>query len=138
MRRYALQDITIADGTQIPGGTVLGIPIFGMRDPETYQNPDTYDGYRFMKMREQPGFEGVSQLVATSPMHLGIGHGIHACPGQFLAATQVKILLSHMFMKYDFKLAGASDSRIQSVGIELVSDSEATLAVRRREEEAVF
>jgi cytochrome P450 len=138
MRRYAMHDITLADGTQIPRGTVLGIPIFGMRDPEIYPDPDTYDGYRFMKMREQPGFKGVSQLVETSPMHLGFGHGIHACPGRFLAATQVKIVLSHMVMKYDFKLAGTLEPKIQSVGIELISDSEATLAVRRRKEQMIL
>jgi cytochrome P450 len=138
MRRSAMQDITFADGTQIPRGAVLGIPIFNMRNPEIYPNPDTYDGYRFMKMRKETGSDGVSQLVATSPIHLGFGHGIHACPGRFLAATQVKIILSHMVMKYDFKLGDGSETKFDSFGIELISNSEATLAVRRREDEVKF
>ncbi|KAJ6118934.1 cytochrome P450 monooxygenase [Penicillium samsonianum] len=118
--------------------TVLGIPIFNMRNSEIYPNPDTYDGHRFMKMRKETGSDGVSQLVATSPIHLGFGHGIHACPGRFLAATQVKIILSHMVMKYDFKLGDGSETKFDSFGIELISNSEATLAVRRREDEVKF
>jgi cytochrome P450 len=137
MRRYAMDDLTLADGTQISKGTVLGIPIFGMRDPKIYADPDTYDGYRFQKMRDQPGFESKCQLVSTSPWHLGFGHGIHACPGRFLAAVQVKIILCHIVAKYDFKLAGGAHPKVQSVGIELISDSEARLAVRRRQEMAI-
>ncbi|GFF56750.1 hypothetical protein IFM62136_03209 [Aspergillus lentulus] len=137
MRRYAMDDLTLADGTQISKGTVLGIPIFGMRDPKIYVDPDTYDGYRFQKMRGQPGFESKCQLVSTSPWHLGFGHGIHACPGRFLAAVQVKIILCHIVAKYDFKLAGGAHPKVQSVGIELISDSEARLAVRRRQEMAI-
>ncbi|GIK05150.1 hypothetical protein Aspvir_009252 [Aspergillus viridinutans] len=131
MRRYAMDDLTLADGTQIPKGTVLGI------QSSIYVDPDTYDGYRFQKMRDQPGFESKCQLVSTSPWHLGFGHGIHACPGRFLAAVQVKIILYHIVAKYDFKLAGGAHPKVQSVGIELISDSEAKLAVRRRQDMAI-
>ncbi|CAI7664822.1 unnamed protein product [Penicillium palitans] len=70
MRRSAMQDITFADGTQIPRGAVLGIPIFNMRNPEIYPNPDTYDGHRFMKMGKETGSDGV--LVMES-MHAQVG-----------------------------------------------------------------
>lgn len=138
MRRYAMQDIAFTDGTEIPKGSVLGIPIFNMRNPDIYPNPHTYDGHRFFNMRKEPGQEGVSQLVATSPIHLGFGHGIHACPGRFLAAAQVKIILSHMVMKYDIKLSTDSTTEFDSFGIELISDGEAMLTVRRREEGITF
>lgn len=33
-----------------------------------------------------------------------IGHGKHACPGRFLAGTELKIALAHLLLKYDWKL----------------------------------
>lgn len=33
-----------------------------------------------------------------------IGYGLHACPGRFLASSELKIALAHMILKYDWKL----------------------------------
>jgi len=33
-----------------------------------------------------------------------VGHGNHACPGRFLASSELKIALAHMILKYDWKL----------------------------------
>lgn len=43
-------------------------------------------------MREQAETETEALLVTTSPNHLAFGHGKHACPGRFFAATEIKII----------------------------------------------
>ncbi|KAJ7351401.1 hypothetical protein DFH08DRAFT_860414 [Mycena albidolilacea] len=42
-------------------------------------------------------------MVTTSPNHVVYGHGRHACPGRFFAATQLKTALAHVLMNYDIK-----------------------------------
>lgn len=44
-------------------------------------------------------------LVTTSPDHLALGHGEHACPGRFFAAIEIKILLCHLLLKYEWELS---------------------------------
>lgn len=36
-----------------------------LRDPTIYENPDVYDGYRFYRMRQQPGKENVSIFASA-------------------------------------------------------------------------
>ncbi|KAF7588833.1 hypothetical protein BBP40_005187 [Aspergillus hancockii] len=138
MRRYAMRDVALSDGSQIRKGTVLGISTFQMRDPEIYTKPDTYNGYRFFEMRKIPELEKKCPLVATSPAHLGFGHGIHACPGRFLAAIQIKIVMCHIIMKYDIRPAGAAKAKVHVHGIDLISDPEAEILVRKREQNVAF
>lgn len=44
------------------------------------------------------------QAVQTSADHLFFGHGNQACPGRFFAVHELKVLLSHILMGYDFKI----------------------------------
>ena len=56
MRRVARKDYTFADGTRIPQGTTVSInPTQAHHDPETYENPEQFEGFRFAKMRFQQG-----------------------------------------------------------------------------------
>lgn len=41
--------------------------------------------------------------VTTSDTFLSFGHGRHACPGRFFAATEMKLLLAYIAMNYDVK-----------------------------------
>ncbi|KAJ6477215.1 cytochrome P450, partial [Mycena vulgaris] len=42
-------------------------------------------------------------MVSTGAEHLVFGHGKHACPGRFFAATELKAMLAHMLLNYDMK-----------------------------------
>lgn len=51
-----------------------------------------------------------STLPATSPTFLAWGHGKHACPGRFFAASLMKLLLAHFVLEFDFRLPPLPDS----------------------------
>ncbi|KAF4201487.1 hypothetical protein CNMCM8927_001473 [Aspergillus lentulus] len=105
LQRYAMADITLSDGTFIPKGAMLTISAHTMKDESIYPHADTFDGYRFYNKRKVPGNEHRYQFVTTSNEHFAFGHGLHACPGRFFAANEVKILLIHLLLKYDWKFA---------------------------------
>ncbi|KAF7182960.1 hypothetical protein CNMCM7691_002704 [Aspergillus felis] len=105
LQRFALADITLSDGTYIPKGAMCIVSTHTLSDESIYPNAGTFDGYRFYNKRKEPGNEHRYQFVTTSNEHFAFGHGLHACPGRFFAANEVKILLVHLLMKYDWKFA---------------------------------
>lgn len=135
MRRRATEDITLSDGTFIPRKTMTLVSSHQMRDPDIYPNPDKFDPYRFYNMRQVPGKENLAQFVTTSPQHMGFSHGAHSCPGRFFAGNETKILLCHLLLKYDIRLAKGSPTDSVAFGFALVPHPEARIDLRRRQEE---
>lgn len=133
MRRLAMKSVTLSDGTIIPKGTSIFVSGERMWDPKYYPNPDTFDAYRFLRLREIPGNETSAQLVSVSSQHLGFGLGKHACPGRFFASNEIKIALSHILLKYDFRLADGCTPEHIGMGAELLADPVARLEIRRRD-----
>ena len=103
-----------------------------MWDDKYYPNHEQWDGYRFYNMRNEAGKENCCQLVSTGPEHLGFGHGVHACPGRFLASMEVKITLSYILMNYDLECATNKVPKPLINGMEFMSNPAAKLRVRRR------
>ncbi|KAI1322691.1 cytochrome P450 [Xylariaceae sp. FL0255] len=108
MNRYVERELTLSDGTKIPAGSRI-VVAGNYRDPEIFEEPDKYDATRFLKMRQRPGQENSWQFVTTSAAHQGFGHGQHACPGRFFASNEIKILLCHMLLKYDWRFVPGED-----------------------------
>ncbi|KAJ7930490.1 cytochrome P450 [Mycena leptocephala] len=121
-RKVVAKDgFTFSDGTTIPHGALLGVPNTAVhRDHSLHPNADTFDGFRFSRMREdaaraesnaiavdsaEKATPGLFQqhMVSTSPDHLVFGHGRHACPGRFFAAMELKAMLAHILINYDLK-----------------------------------
>jgi cytochrome P450 len=130
--RYATEEVILPNGLVIPKGSFVFSSMQRMWDDEYYPNHEKWDGYRFYNMRKDPSQEARCQLVTTSPEHLGFGHGVHACPGRFLAATEVKIMLSCILMNYDFDCGGGEVPKPWINGLEFLSNPMAKLRVRRR------
>jgi cytochrome P450 monooxygenase-1 len=136
MQRIALSDIKLSDGTFLPRDTISVVAGTRHWDPEIYDDPEKFDGYRFLKMRGEAGKENVAQFVSTSPNHLGFGHGQHACPGRFFASNEIKIILCHILLKYDWRLIkGKPDPKVHVHGWMLVADATSKLEIRRRQAE---
>lgn len=135
MRRLAEKDMTLSDGTTIHAGDRLFVDTSNMVNPEIHAEPEKFDIYRFLRMREDPNLANKAQLVTTSPDHMAFGHGLHACPGRFFAANEVKVALCHLLLKYDWKWTEGTTAKPVCRGLSQSVDSENRLLVRRRKEE---
>ncbi|OOF99129.1 hypothetical protein ASPCADRAFT_513213 [Aspergillus carbonarius ITEM 5010] len=111
LNRVAMGEIILSDGTRIPKGASITVSAHNLEDESIYPGAKKYDGFRFYKKRQEPGNEHRYQFVTTSAEHFGFGHGMHACPGRFFAANEVKILLIHILMRYDWKFADERTTR---------------------------
>ncbi|KAL2879107.1 hypothetical protein SGCOL_005527 [Colletotrichum sp. CLE4] len=133
-RRLVKKDITLSNGFVLRKGQKIIATNAHMWDANYYENPATYDGYRFLNMRGTDE-EKNAHLVSTSAKHPGFGHGQHACPGRFFAANEVKIALAHLLLKYDWKFPDGFKPQSMPHGMVLLPDPSATLLIRRRKEE---
>lgn len=82
--RYAVEDITLADGTRIPqGAPILASYAAANRDPAHY-GPDAH---RF-------------DLIRPVRDHLAFGHGVHFCLGAPLARLEAATALPALFHRF--------------------------------------
>ncbi|KAH7304578.1 ent-kaurene oxidase [Stachybotrys elegans] len=135
MMRMATGDVRLPDGSVLQKGEWTFVSSAGMSDPAFYEDPDKFDPYRFIRLREEPGKENQAHLVSTSPYHLGFGHGKHSCPGRFFAANELKVLLCHVIMKYDFMLPEGYVPTACKTGYQVQSDPQARILLRARQPE---
>ncbi|GAP91373.1 putative cytochrome p450 [Rosellinia necatrix] len=136
MHRLALADVKLSDGTVIPKGTKVAVRSTRRLDPATYADPEAFDGARFARMRDVPGpTANAAHLVTTGPDALGFGHGLHACPGRFFAANELKIALVHLLLKYDIAPTPEFRPRVIELGFDLRVDPSTAILVRRRQPE---
>ncbi|KAF9528911.1 cytochrome P450 [Crepidotus variabilis] len=108
MGRIAMQDYTFSDGTTIPAGTMIAVYVVDDHTSEEfYENPLEFDGFRFVKKRQNAVSSGQTEkrfdLVTTGLDSLGFGHGRHACPGRYFASSELKLILAHIVMNYDVR-----------------------------------
>lgn len=133
MNRIAHERVTLTDGTVIPKGAGLGIPITAMTDEKFYKDPFKFDGHRFYDLRNQPGNEAKYQFVTTSNEHISFGHGKHACPGRFFASNEIKIALVQMLTTFDFRFPPGKNRPVPlENGVSMVPDPRGQIQYRRR------
>ncbi|KAL3299755.1 Cytochrome p450 [Colletotrichum asianum] len=133
INRVAMKDVKLPDGSIIPAGSKIGVSAHAMWDPSFHSDPGSWDGYRWLKMRQQEGQENLHQLATTTPQHIAFGHAKHSCPGRFFAANEIKTALCFLLMNYDFKLTPGVKPKPVAAGIQLDSDPTARVQVRRSE-----
>lgn len=131
----ALEDVVLPNGMTVKRGSKVAIDLTHMWSDQYYNNAKTFDGYRFLRLRETPDQDHMAHLVSTGQNHLGFGHGVHACPGRFFASNEVKIALCHLILKYDWKLPEGSVYDPVAHGMAYSLNPAAKLIMRRRTEE---
>ncbi|KAF5675197.1 cytochrome P450 monooxygenase [Fusarium heterosporum] len=101
----------------IPRGTIVTLSMHGIQhDQDLHSNPETYDAFRYSRLREEyeaqtdeaKSAEELAKMnrlgmTATSEDHLAFGYGRHACPGRYFASDELKLIMSHMILNYDFR-----------------------------------
>ncbi|KAL1614587.1 hypothetical protein SLS54_009652 [Diplodia seriata] len=136
MHRLVLEDVTLSDGVRLAKGTVIGVAGSRMWDADVHEDPARFDGYRFLRMRADESRQHQAHFVSTSADHLAFGHGRHACAGRFFVAHEAKIALSHLLLKYDWKVADRSpDPKPFEFGLTLVANPKAVVSIRARKAE---
>ena len=134
MRRLVTSPLSLSNGVRLRRGDKLVVDSRrAMMDPSTHAQPERYDAHRFLRWREQAGRENRAHLVSTSAEHLGFGHGEHACPGRFFAANEIKVVMCHLLLQYDWKLAPGTDTTPRALGMALNLDPSTQMLFRRRE-----
>ncbi|MCJ1380899.1 hypothetical protein MMC17_004008 [Xylographa soralifera] len=110
-----------------------------MNDHEHYPNPSVFDGFRFaataISKASEDGREPktLSRVTDISPTFPFWGNGTQACPGRFFASFQMKGLLAHLLIKYDFKMANENRQRTWQWRTFILPISGARLLIRERE-----
>jgi cytochrome P450 len=82
--------VKLHNGKKIEKGTLVGFAPLPMSDPKFFENPEKFDAFRLATKRQKAGQENKWQFSTTSPEHIGIGHGLHACPDRFFSRQQAQ------------------------------------------------
>ncbi|KAK6204090.1 hypothetical protein LQW54_008444 [Pestalotiopsis sp. IQ-011] len=102
IRRKALRPYIFADNSIfVPQNATVCVSAYNhMHDPKTYPEPDSFIPTRFSpgSSVQHHKFTDVSE---TFPVW---GYGSLACPGRFHASLIIKMILSQLLLKYEFKL----------------------------------
>ncbi|EJF57560.1 cytochrome P450 [Dichomitus squalens LYAD-421 SS1] len=107
MIRKAVKDVVLVNGTLIPKGTmVIGPQLPTHLNEEYFPDAQTFDPFRFSRMREKEGEGMKHQFVQTSTEFVAFGHGKRACPGRFFAANEMKAIMAYIIFHYDLKIPG--------------------------------
>lgn len=102
-----LKPYTFSNGLHIPQGTYIFTPNSPLlQDERFYSDPNRFDGLRFARMRNDVKQRASCPLTATSEhsMHFGIGR--NACPGRFMVADEVKLVMIHLLLNMELAMEG--------------------------------
>ncbi|TDZ24976.1 Cytochrome P450 monooxygenase ccsG [Colletotrichum orbiculare MAFF 240422] len=134
-QRYSLKPYTFKDGFHLPAGTTFMFHSDGAHyDADNYPDPDKFDGYRFLRLRETVD-PNRFHYASVSDSSLGFGAGIHACPGRFLSAVVMKFFLVHFMTAYELKYEHGGTERLPNLYNDNTSRPNPTvnLLVRKRQ-----
>ncbi|CAG8408501.1 unnamed protein product [Penicillium salamii] len=115
--RETVKGITLSSGQYIPPGSFIETPSHAIHhDTANFPDSNTFDGFRFYKIRQSGGaaVHARNQFVTSNEQNLVFGYGRHACPGRFLAAAEIKIILANILLGYDFKNSGEETERYRN------------------------
>ena len=115
---------------------MIGIPTQAISmDPNLYENPELFDGFRFLRLRTDSEIDDARLQYASSSLDgVAFGYSPHACPGRSFASCEIKMIMAYLLMHYDFKFPDEQKIRSPSLTFETqyVPDHKATLLFKRR------
>ncbi|KAA8643984.1 hypothetical protein EYZ11_011364 [Aspergillus tanneri] len=109
-QRVVQRALRLKDGTYLARGTQLAMASDAIaHNPSCLPgggDPEDFDPFRYARLREDPSKPGNInryQFATTDSTNLHFGHGIYVCPGRFFASNEIKLILCHMLLAYDFR-----------------------------------
>ncbi|KAI4176969.1 MAG: hypothetical protein LQ346_007749 [Caloplaca aetnensis] len=111
--RVVLTPLTLSNGTHIPAGTHISVASRHIQfDPDVTPDPDNFDGLRYYWLRQQAPTDSHRHDFANADgTNMNFGAGRYACPGRFFASMELKMLLAHLLLKYDFRFPPGTVTR---------------------------
>ncbi|KAE8420539.1 cytochrome P450 [Aspergillus pseudocaelatus] len=104
LARRATKDFTFSNGLRIPEGTFVFTPNAPVLfDEKHYPDARQFDGYRFYRLGRVTGRPHDHKFIAANPKYLQFGDGRHICPGRFMAADEIRLLLAHILVNYNIR-----------------------------------
>jgi hypothetical protein len=134
MHSCAQRPITLSDGSCIPAGARI-VVAGAYQDPSVYKNPESFEPFRFVAEKPEAGETNPGGYTATSSMHMGFGFGVHACPGRFFAASELKVALCHLLTKYDFRIIEGDEPKVFPFEMSRSVDPSCRISIRRIRED---
>ncbi|VUC30086.1 unnamed protein product [Clonostachys rosea] len=122
--RKVVKPFTLSNGQLIPSGVNIEIPSsFVCSDTVNFEDPGEFDAFRFYNIAreyqdEKTGSYGPkpnTEFSAADPRILSFGYGRRACPGRFLAAAEIKMILGHILTEYEIKLPPGVSGRYKNL-----------------------
>ncbi|KAI1803417.1 cytochrome P450 [Daldinia bambusicola] len=138
-RDVSAGEVDLGHGITVTKGIRMAFPTQNIHmDPEHYENPETFDAFRFSR-----GFEGLDEaglqvraqerelIVTPTLSFLPLGYGRHACPGRWFAAQTMKQALAYIVLNYDVELIWKPMARKSLVNT-MVPSVNAKMRIRRK------
>ncbi|KAH7322488.1 cytochrome P450 [Stachybotrys elegans] len=118
--RKVISTITLSDGTILPPGSLIMVPGGPMsRDPDFYDNPGSFDGFRFYSPNAAPNQHGSSateqDYTGIEPGNLSWGNGRFTCPGRWYGAAMIKLILGNILLRYDVSFPEGQKGRPENI-----------------------
>ncbi|GFP59001.1 hypothetical protein ACSS6W_011088 [Trichoderma asperelloides] len=135
--RFLSVPVTLSNGVHLPARTRIAVPQYAMlNDPANVPggNPDAYDPWRYSRLRSSEPSNSKKHLFAmTDSTHMAFGYGKYACPGRFFVANEIKMTLSHLLLRYDWKFPkGRGRPQNFTIDDNIYPDPSARVLMRRR------
>ncbi|KAH7311513.1 cytochrome P450 [Stachybotrys elegans] len=135
-RDVATDSLDLGNGITIPRGTRIMFPSQSMHmDPNTYQDPHTFDAFRFSRPFEsvEPDVEVPTRAAMTTmnSSFLVWGYGKYGCPGRWFASQLLKQALAHVVLNYDVEVVEQRQPRQALLNIIMPEDG-INIKIRRK------
>ncbi|KAL0062050.1 hypothetical protein AAF712_011128 [Marasmius tenuissimus] len=122
----------------VPKGATVGVAQAGIHFDERYygENASKFDAFRFSRPKEDGSATTNEDLVTTSPNFLAFSHGVHACPGRFFAANQLKLIMANLVLNYDVQPLPSRPANTP-LGDVMIPPIRATMKIKRRKRDTI-
>lgn len=130
--RKTTSNVKLSIGPELPANTMIAVSAWESNNGPAIVDADKFDGFRFEKMRQQPGNESKFQLAGTGKYATGFGFGGHACPGRFFAINEMKIIFAYLLLNYDIKVKDHRPKNLQKPTGTIYPDPTAEILFRSR------